>query len=75
MVDVPAGVVADVVMVSVVEQVGLQEASEKLADAPLGSPDTVKPTGCVLPDASLAVMVLAPEPPAVTVMPPELVSE
>ena len=71
---VPVGVVATVVMVRVVEQVGLQEATEKLAEAPLGSPDAEKDTLCVAPAVSVAVMVLAPEAPWVTVMPPELVS-
>ena len=72
---VPVGVVAAVLMVKVVEHVGLQEVSEKLAEAPLGNPDAEKDTLCVVPAVSVAVMVLAPEPPWVTVTPPELLSE
>jgi hypothetical protein len=67
----PVGVEADVVRVSTVEHVGLQEATEKFAVTPLGSPDTEKNTGCVWPLVSVAVIVVAPEPPAVTVTPPE----
>ena len=71
----PAGVAAAVAIVRVVEQVGLQEVTEKLAVAPLGSPDTKKDTGWVTPAVRVAVMVVAPEAPAVTVTPPELLSE
>ena len=75
-VEVPGAVEAAAVMVSVVEQVGLQEGGEKLGVAPLGSPDTAKLTGCVEPASSVAVMVVAPDaPPAVTVTLPEFVSE
>ena len=71
----PVGVAAAVVMVTIVEHVGLQEATEKVAEAPLGSPDTAKLTACVAPARSVAVMVDVPEAPAVTVTPPELLSE
>ena len=72
---VPVGVAAAVVMVRVVEHVGLHEPTEKLAEAPLGSPDTEKDTLWVAPDVSVAVMVEVPEAPWVTVTPPEFVSE
>ena len=39
-VDVPASVVPDVVIVIVVVQVGLHEVGENVADAPLGIPET-----------------------------------
>lgn len=69
--NVPVGVEAEVVMVRVVEQVGLQDVEEKFDVAPLGSPDAEKNTVCVWPDVSVAVMVVAPKPPWATVMPPE----
>ena len=43
-VEVPAGVVALVLIVRVEEQVGLQDAEEKDSAAPEGSPDTVNDT-------------------------------
>src|SRR5262245_54026063 len=76
---VPAGVAAEVVMVSVVEQVGLQEVGVNAIVVPLGSPEpvklteAVKLTGCVKPACSVAVVVLAPDAPAVTITPPEFV--
>ena len=69
--NVPVGVVAAVVMVRVVEHVGLHEPTEKLAEAPLGSPDAEKDTLCVAPDVSVAVIVVAPDAPCVAVTPPE----
>src|SRR5882724_7844990 len=72
---VPAAVAAVVVMVSVVAQVGLQDPSDKAAVAPLGRPDTEKDTAWVWPAVNVAVMVVAPEAPAITVTPPELASE
>jgi hypothetical protein len=60
---VPVGVVVAVVMVRVDEQVGLQEVTERFADAPLGRPDTEKDTACVWPAVRVAVMVVAPEVP------------
>ena len=42
---VPEGVVAEVVIVKVVELVGLQLAAENEAVPPKGSPETEKPTG------------------------------
>ena len=43
--EVPVGVVAEVAMVKVVEQVGLQLVGEKEGVAPKGSPETEKLTG------------------------------
>ena len=74
-VKVPGVVEVTVVMVSVVVQVGLQEGCENVAVAPLGSPDAEKPTGCVEPASSVAVMVVAPDAPRATVTPPEFASE
>jgi hypothetical protein len=72
---VPVSVVVAVVMVRVDDQVGLHEVTEKAAVAPLGRPDTEKATACVRSEVRVAVMVVAPEAPWVTVMPPELLSE
>mgnify|MGYP001606223662 CR=1 FL=1 len=41
---VPAGVEAPAEIVSVVEQLGLQEVGEKIAAAPVGSPEAEKET-------------------------------
>jgi hypothetical protein len=66
---VPPAVAADVaVIVSVVEQVGLQVADENVTVTPVGSPDSEKLTGCVAPVRSVAVtVVVADGPPALTV--------
>ena len=53
----PAGVEADVVMVSVDEQVGLHDADEKEAVAPAGRPDAEKVTACAVPETRVAVIV------------------
>src|SRR5512132_2280829 len=67
-VDVPGAAPAAAVIVTVVEQVGLQVAAENVAVTPAGSADSEKATGCVVPLRSVAVMVVVPEaPPAVTV--------
>ena len=57
-VDDPVGVDADVVTVSVDEQVGLHEAGENAAVAPVGSPEAEKDTDCAVPETSAAVIVL-----------------
>jgi hypothetical protein len=44
MVELPAGVEPAVLMVTVKEHAGLQEAEEKDPVAPAGSPETVKET-------------------------------
>ena len=48
------------------EQVGLQEAAERIPVVPVGSPETLKETACGLPDAKVALTVLLPEDPAVS---------
>ena len=57
-VDDPAGVEAEVVRVTVEEQVGLHDAGEKAAVAPAGKPEAEKDTDCAVPETSVAVMVL-----------------
>ena len=57
-VDDPVGVDADVVRVSVDEHVGLHDAGEKEAVAPVGRPDAEKETDCAVPETSVAVIVL-----------------
>ena len=59
-VELPTGVVALVVMVSVLVQVGLHELTEKLAVAPVGSPLAVRLTAWVVPLTSVAVIVELP---------------
>ena len=56
MVEVPAGVVALVLIVNVEEQVGLQLADEKDALAPDGNPDAENVTAWALPDSRVALM-------------------
>ena len=53
----PVGVDADVVMVSVDEQVGLHDADEKEAVAPAGRPVAEKVTACAVPETRVAVIV------------------
>jgi hypothetical protein len=72
--DVPPGVDANVEIVRVVEHVGLHGLAENTDVAPLGSPDALKDTGCVEPADRVAVMVVVPEAPAVSVTLPEFVS-
>ncbi len=74
-VKVPAGVVVAVVIVNVVEHVGLQDADVNPALAPLGRPDTVKLTDCVVPETRVTVIVVEPEAPCTTVIPAEFESE
>jgi hypothetical protein len=52
---VPSGVVPDVVNVTVVVQVGVQDVGEKLAVVPAGSPLALKLTDAAGPDTSVAV--------------------
>jgi hypothetical protein len=69
-------VVAPVVLtLNTVEHVGLQEAEEKDAVAPEGSPAAEKETDWALPDPKVAVMELVTEDPALTDLSPELESE
>jgi len=60
---VPVGVVPIVAIVSMLMQVGLQEARENVAVAPAGSPEAAKLTACVAPDVSVAVIVFEPDEP------------
>ena len=61
------------VMVSVVLQVGLQEATENAAVTPAGSGDSENVTAWVAPPRSVAVTAVDPDaPPAVTVTAPGL---
>ncbi len=69
---VPVGVDALVAIVRVGEQVGEQDDGVKVGVAPLGRPAALKLTAWVLPAVRLAVIVLEPEVPWVTVMFPEL---
>ena len=73
-VEVAAGVVAAVVMVRVEVQVGLQLVLLKEAVAPVGSPLAVKLTACVVPDASVAVIVRVVELPCTTLTAPLVAS-
>ena len=57
-VDDPAGVDAEVVTVTVEEQVGLHDAGENAAVAPAGRPEAENDTVCAVPETSVAVIVL-----------------
>src|SRR5437667_4812507 len=58
---------APAVRVTVVVQVGLHEAAEKVAVTPAGSGERENVTACVVPATSMAVTVVDPgAPPAVT---------
>ena len=70
--EVPIGVEALVAIVSVLVQVGLQAVGLKVAVAPLGSPEAASETDCVVPETSVAVRVVVPEPPWTTLISPEL---
>ena len=50
---VPAGMVAGILIVSVVEELGEQEGGENEAVAPIGKPETEKETGLVIPELTL----------------------
>ena len=54
----PAGVDAEVVRVNVEEHVGLHDAEEKDAVAPVGRPEAEKDTDCAVPETRVAVIVL-----------------
>ena len=72
-VEVPAVAAAEAVIVTVVEQVGLQEGAENEAVTPVGSGDSENVTAWVAPARSVAVTVVDPDaPPAVTVALPGL---
>jgi len=69
MVDVPDTAAAPTVRVRIVVQVGLgaQDGCERLGVTPLGTPLTTNPTTWDVPATRVAVMVVAPAAPAVTV--------
>ena len=54
---VPGGVAAVVVSVNVDEQVGLHDAGENEAVAPVGRPEAENETDCAVPEIRLAVIV------------------
>ena len=62
-VDDPAGVEVAVVTVNVVEHVGLHDPGEKEAVAPVGRPEAENVTACVVPETSVAVIVLVTDCP------------
>ena len=62
-VDDPVGVDAEVVRVTVGEHVGLHDAGENVAVAPLGRPEAENVTDCAVPETSVAVIVLDPDCP------------
>src|SRR5206468_8120541 len=74
-VEVPVGVVEDVLIVKVVEQVGEHAVEENNALAPVGNPEAEKDTDCVVPDTSAALMELETEAPWLTDLLPPFVSE
>ena len=57
-VDVPVGVEAEVVSVNADEHVGLHDPGENAAVAPTGRPEAENETACVVPETSVAVIVL-----------------
>jgi len=62
-VDDAAGVEVAVVRVNVVEQVGLHDPGENEAVAPVGRPEAENVTACVVPETSVAVIVLVTDCP------------
>ena len=64
-----------VVMVSALEHVGLHGLVVKLAEAPDGKPEAESVTPWVVPELSVRVIVLAPEPLCATEILPELERE
>ena len=72
--NVPVGVDPAVLIVSWLVQVGLHAPGLNPAVAPLGSPAAENDTLWVAPAVRVAVIVLEPAPPWVTVMVPEFAS-
>ena len=62
-------------IVRVVEQLGVQEMTEKEALAPLGRPAAEKETDCEVPETRVAVMVFVTEEPRVTDLSPPFARE
>src|SRR6266446_9590875 len=75
MVEGSMGVVEDVLIVTVVEQVGEHAVEENDALAPVGNPEAEKDTDCVVPETSAALMELETEAPWLTALLPPFVSE
>src|SRR5437867_2352086 len=73
-VEVPMGVVEDVLMVRAVEQVGVHAVGENDAVAPVGNPEAEKVTACAVPDTSAALMELETGAPWFTALLPPFVS-
>ena len=71
---VPVGVDALVVIVRVIVQVGAQDVGAEVAVAPVGSPVVLRLTAWGVPLLSVAVTVVEPDAPCVTVIFPELAS-
>jgi len=71
----PVGVDDEVEMVKVEEKVGLPDCGLKEAEAPEGRPEAERLTVCVEPLSKVAVIVVEPEEPADTLIPPLLVNE
>ena len=69
------GVEATVERVRVVEQVGEHAVEEKAAVAPVGRPAAENETACVVPETSVALVVVETEAPWVTDLLPPLVRE
>ncbi len=74
-VDGPVGADAEVVRVSVDEQVGLHDAGENEGVVPAGRPDAENETDCVVPETRVAVIVLDTACPWTTDLFPPLESE
>lgn len=70
---VPVGVVALVAIVNVLEQEGVHEAGANVGVAPAGSPEAANATAWAVPALNVAVIVVDPAAPGITVMFPELV--
>jgi len=58
-----------------VEQVGEHAVDENVAVVPVGSPAAENETDCVVPETSVALVVVATEAPWVTALLPPFVSE
>ena len=74
-VDDPVGVDAEVVTVNVDGHVGLHDASEKAAVAPVGRPEAENDTAWEVPETIVPVIVLGTDCPWTTVLLPPLESE
>ena len=73
---VPSGVVPDVVNVTVVVHVGVQDVGEKLAVVPAGNPLALNVTSAAVPVTNVAVTVLVVAPPCTAdTFPPLLIAK